>query len=233
MKRTLKNKLVISGIIITLVVGVLVSLAIFFYMKNVLINSRIDEIIKIHEEKVNEYKIVFQNHQTFTMMLGTRTRVMEFLLDRSEARRAELDGIFMEYAKNNPQYLALYLLDDGGNTLISTDRTFVGQNYAFREYFTESMSGREYAGAFLGITSNDFGYYFSYPVKDKEKIVIGVVVVKLNPDEINKFINESQIAQESKLMLSDTQGIIIGTNKEGAFFKSFGKLNDATLEGIT
>lgn len=63
-----------------------------------------------------------------------------------------------------------YLMDRSGNTVASSNRnkpdSFVGQNFAFRPYFMESIAGRSATYFALGTTSRKRGVYYSHPVYD-------------------------------------------------------------------
>jgi C4-dicarboxylate-specific signal transduction histidine kinase len=166
-------------------------------------------------------------------MLGTRTRVLEYLLNKTEAKRTELLGIFSDYASDDKKYLSIYLLDKEGNTLIYTDPRLSGQNYSFRDYFKKGLKGEHFVDHFLGKTTNEFGYYFSYPVINKNKDVLGVMVVKVDVKEINNSLMYSEAAKESTVMLTDENGVIIYSNKEKRFLKSLGELSDIEKEKIS
>ena len=86
--------------------------------------------------------------------------------------------------------------------------TFVGRDFSFRPYFIEAMrghAGRYYA---LGTTSRRRGYYFSYPVGDRDE-PMGVVVVKIDIDGFEKRWR----GEGSELVVSDPDGVVfISTN---------------------
>jgi C4-dicarboxylate-specific signal transduction histidine kinase len=152
-------------------------------------------------------------------------------LDQTKARENELSGIFSEYAKADAQYLSLYLLNEKGIALISTDPSFVGQDYSFRNYYKEGMAGRPAVDMLLGKTSNEFGYYFSHPVFDGNK-VIGVFVAKVDSKEINSAILTSEVNRDSTVMLVDEYGIVVTTDVSDRFLKSLGELTPAEMGEI-
>lgn len=234
MKRqlSLKSKIIIAIISSALFLCVLITIVSFTYLNSVLVNSKLEEIEKLNIEQIHESVGNFKNEQTFAKMLGTRTRVKEYLLDPSENRRTELLGIFSEYAKEDSKYLSLYLLDKEGKAVISTDPSFVGQSYSFRDYYKKGMLGQSHTDLLLGKTSNQFGYYFSYPVFDNNKNPIGVFVSKINNKEIDNPILDSQVAINSTVMLVEDSGIILVSNKEERFLKSMGSLTEEEKQVI-
>ena len=75
-----------------------------------------------------------------------------------------------------------YLMDLQGLTIASSNRdrpdSFLGRSYAFRPYFQQAIQGS--AGRYwaLGVTSNELGYYASFPVRDHAGKIVGVAVIK-------------------------------------------------------
>lgn len=175
---------------------------------------------------------IIRKNQTFTKMLGTHILVKEFLLDRSEAKRKELLGIFSDYAKEDVKFLSIYLLDKNGVGLISTDERFVGQDYSFRNYFKRAILGESYIDVAVGKTSNKFGYYFSHPVKLIDGTIAGVLVVKIDNKEMDEAVLSSSVSKESTIMLTDQFGVILASNKTDRFLKSLGEITPENKEII-
>ena len=84
----------------------------------------------------------------------------------------------------------LYLIDRQGLTLAASNwnewSSFVGNNYSFRPYFQDALhrtSGRYFA---VGVTTGVPGYFLSHAVYDDNGAVIGVLVVKLELEELQR-----------------------------------------------
>ena len=84
----------------------------------------------------------------------------------------------------------LYLLDRDGETIAASNwrdwSSFVGNNYAFRPYFRDAVSndsGRYFA---VGVTTGIPGYFLSSSVKNADGEVLGVLVVKLELEEMQR-----------------------------------------------
>jgi C4-dicarboxylate-specific signal transduction histidine kinase len=228
----LKTKITLSIVLSGFILCILVVISVNFYLNQKLMNEKLVEINKITTEQSHKSIQIFKNTKIFAKMLGTRTRVKEYLLNKTEARRVELLDIFNEYSKEDTKYLSLYLLDKNGIALISTDSTFIGQDYSFRDYFKEGMKGNSYTDILLGKTSNQFGYYFSHPVIDDKGNALGVFVVKINNKEIDDAILNSEASRDSGIMLVDKYGIVIVSNKQDRFLKSLGELKVDEKEEI-
>ena len=117
-----------------------------------------------------------------------------------------------------------------GTTLASTDENFIGENYGFRDYFKKASKGESSMDVSLGVTSKQLGYYFSTPVINDDKDIIGVAVIKMKPSVIDDAIGtETEI---SGIMLVDKFGIIVSSSKAERLYKSLGALNEEEIKEI-
>jgi len=182
------------------------------------------ELQRLHEEKTNHFAQELTMSLEFAKLIAIRTRVVEYLEDPTPARHDEMVGIFDQYPEDNPEYLAVFLLDATGSARISTDRSLVGNNYGFRQYFKHAIAGDSYIDALYGVTTKQLGYYFAYPVIGKSGTPIGVVVAKRAPESVYKGIVTMDMFGESNVMVTDEYGVIIYSNVKGRIFQSIGPL---------
>lgn len=102
----------------------------------------------------------------------------------------------------------LYLIRTDGTTIAASNHdrpdSFIGQNFAYRPYFTEARAGG--AGRFfaLGTTSGVRGYYFASPVRDGQGTVIGVLALKIGVDDLE----QGWQAREYETLVTDPEGIV-------------------------
>jgi two-component system, NtrC family, C4-dicarboxylate transport sensor histidine kinase DctB len=99
--------------------------------------------------------------------------------------------------------------------------SYVGHNYAFRPYFSQTRSqgtGRFYA---VGVTTGIPGYFLSSAVLDEQEQFLGAMVVKLEFPEL-----EREWAQGDDLLLvSDARGIVFIANKPGWRYRNLRPLS--------
>jgi two-component system C4-dicarboxylate transport sensor histidine kinase DctB len=113
----------------------------------------------------------------------------------------------------------LYVIDLQGNTVAASnfDQTdsFIGQNFAYRPYFTEAAAGGKGRFFALGTTSGVRGYYFGAPIRDARGAVVGVVALKIGVDDIEA----SWRTWEYRIIVSDPEGIIFMSTDPGWRYK--------------
>jgi two-component system C4-dicarboxylate transport sensor histidine kinase DctB len=138
---------------------------------------------------------------------------------------------FLELANGVAGASDTYLMDREGLTLAASNHasplTFVDKNFSFRPYFTQSIAGdpgRYYA---LGTTSQQRGYYFSYPVRDEGEI-LGVIAVKLSVTPV-EFEWAGALGE---FLATDPDGVIFISTRPEWKFRSLDPLSPAVLERI-
>ncbi|MGN5594244.1 sensor histidine kinase [Stutzerimonas nitrititolerans] len=122
----------------------------------------------------------------------------------------------------------LYLIDRQGNTLAASNwrewSSFVGSNYGFRPYFRDALtqdSGRYFA---VGVTTGIPGYFLSSSVKNASGEVLGVLVVKLELEDMQR----EWVGQSGILLITDALDIVILSNRPAWRFRYLQPLSDET-----
>lgn len=230
---SLKKKILLSIVAVVTILGAVLGIFIFYYLNNVLVDEKVKQIGQLGDEQVNESAQIIIGEQLFVRMLGTNSKVREFFANKTEAKKAELLSIFLEYSQEDSNYLAIYLLDKKGVGLVSTDPRFVGQDYSFRDYFKKAIAGGSPVDIAIGKTSGQFGYYFAHPVTNKNGDTLGVMVVKTGAKKMDDAIAMSALSGESTSMLSDENGVIIYSNRPDRFLKTIGAPSAEEKQNIT
>ena len=118
-----------------------------------------------------------------------------------------------------------YLMDLQGLTIASSNRdrpdSFLGRSYAFRPYFQQAIQGS--AGRYwaLGVTSNELGYYASFPVRDHAGKIIGVAVIKRAFVDLKAAIHQNHLG-----LIIDQHGIVVMSNRPDMVLKSLWPLSN-------
>ena len=90
LKKKVLLLLVVVGIFSIFIVGIFV----FTYASRVLVENKKEAIFSSSLEQMHSSAMIFKNNELFVHMLSTRTRVREYLLDKSKTRETELTGIY-------------------------------------------------------------------------------------------------------------------------------------------
>ncbi|MDD1506096.1 sensor histidine kinase [Pseudomonas sp. CNPSo 3701] len=120
----------------------------------------------------------------------------------------------------------LYLIDRKGVTLAASNwnewSSFVGSNYSFRPYFQDAMqhnAGRYFA---VGVTTGVPGYFLSHAVYDNDGSVLGVLVVKLELEELQR----DWVGQPGVLLVADSYGVVILSSRPAWRFRALEELDE-------
>jgi diguanylate cyclase (GGDEF)-like protein/PAS domain S-box-containing protein len=120
-----------------------------------------------------------------------------------------------------------YLMGSSGITIASSNRnaqdSFVGKAYQFRPYFTQAIKGNPGRYFALGVTSLTRGFYASFPVRDDNGTIVGVVAMKKDFDEAAILLRNYPYC-----FLVDPHGIIFLSGKRELLLKSLWPINQET-----
>lgn len=212
---------IVAGIIV--IAGILAAYSVYNISLNDLIEVEKRNLLSIEGQMTHELARIFNDSMDAAVVLASQESVSQYLSSGFPKRDVPaLLRMFNTFNIRN-DYSAIYLLNAAGTGLVSTDPTFVGQNYAFRKYFKEASEGKTSVQMAIGVTSKLPGYYFSAPVYGKGRAVIGVIVMKRSPVFINELISEYLKDKSSvKFMLTDELGVVIASNVQSRVYQSLG-----------
>ena len=139
----------------------------------------------------------------------------------------------LERINGAAQSSTLELLDSTGLAVAAsnwnTSNSYVGHNYGFRPYFSQTRNqgtGSFYA---VGVTSGIPGYFMSSAVRSETGQFLGAMVVKLEFPEL-----EREWSQGSDILLvSDKRGIVFIANQPGWRYRHLRELSDSDRSDIT
>ncbi|MBU4528166.1 MAG: two-component sensor histidine kinase [Hoeflea sp.] len=125
----------------------------------------------------------------------------------------------------------IYLMVADGLTIAASnhlqEKSFVGENFAFRPYFSEAMLGRTGRFFALGTTSLKRGYYFGAPVRG-EGDIIGVLVFKVDLDAIE----QTWLSGDYAVLVTDPDGVIFLSSRAEWLFHVLRPLDAAASARI-
>lgn len=126
----------------------------------------------------------------------------------------------------------IYVIDTSGRTIASSnwreDKSFEGRNYGFRPYFLDALGGREGRLFAIGVTTSRAGYFISRPVFSAAGGVLGVVVVKVELEQLRLEWREGG----ENVLVSDPDGVVIMSSNPAWIYRTIAPLDTQTRARI-
>lgn len=138
----------------------------------------------------------------------------------------EVVNLLASYNFNN-SYSSIYILNNHGQAIVSTDPSFVGQDYSFRSYFSQAKADSAYIDIAIGVTSKTLGYYFSVLIVNPQtNTPLGVLVFKLRPEVVHNNLSTPDIhfVFPFKMHLVHQSGVIVDSPQLDKLYRSLGPL---------
>ncbi len=156
--------------------------------------------------------------------------ILPALVSHKDQDIADANSVLDRYNSSMKASVA-YLLDANGLTIASSNRndpdSFVGKSYQFRPYFTQAIAGAPGRYFALGATSLKRGCYASFPVRDGNGAIAGVVVIKQDIGE-----EEADLSGHPYFFLVDPNGIVFLSGSKEMNFKSLWPISPETRFGL-
>lgn len=162
---------------------------------------------------------VVQSEQSRIANLALSRAVQEFVGVHASRRSALFTPTladFTHFLDSNPAYRAVLLLDTRGEVLISTEGSYVGQNFAQSDFFQQARRGQVYMSD-PGIAALDRQavIWLSAPISiDENARPAGVVAATLSPTVLWRPVERLQIGQYGYATLLDQYGIRLAHGRD-------------------
>src|SRR5690554_475535 len=167
---------------------------------------------------------VLQRYEVLPQILGRLPDVQQVLLTFTDEDVLQTSNEILQRIQQQTGADVIYLMNTDGLTLAASnwdeERSFVGNNFAFRPYFQGALTGG--VGEFFGLgnISSKRGYYFGSGVYVDGEI-IGVIVVKVDLDFTETLWGKTP----EQLLVTDKNGVVILTSQPEWRFKATRELD--------
>ncbi|TVQ69210.1 MAG: PAS domain S-box protein [Oceanospirillales bacterium] len=149
------------------------------------------------EADLNRYIITVQQKldrfKDLPKLLSTHPDLLSILPHPDTEENKLRLNLFLEEVNDIIGASDTYLMNREGLTVAasnwSMERSFIGGNFSFRPYFTDAVAGGAGSYFALGTTSQQRGYFFSYPVYSNNEVA-GVIVVKIDLNDVEDHWND-------------------------------------------
>ncbi|TVP45800.1 MAG: sensor histidine kinase [Halomonas sp.] len=197
---------------------VIIPLGLLICMWQAALLAREQALSNLKDDAENELRLSAANLNGYLLrydylpqMLATREGVQRFLASPDSQDSMPLN-MLLDRFRFTAGVSDVYLLDREADTIAASNwhrpNTFIGQNYAFRSYYTDAIAGGQGRFYGLGVQSLERGYYFSSPVwlddTSPDAKPDGVLVIKVLLDDVE----ESWAEQDAELFVTDSDNII-------------------------
>lgn len=172
-----------------------------------------------------------QRYEVLPQILGRLPNVQEALLAPTDQQILHSTNDLLKRIQLQTGADVIYLLDTQGLTLAASnwdhERSFVGNNFAFRPYFHNALHNG--TGEFFGLGNISFkrGYYFGSAVY-ANGVVIGVIVVKVDLDFTETLWGQTP----EQLLVTDKNGVVILTSHAEWRFTATRPLTDQEQRSV-
>lgn len=187
------------------------------------------------EADLNRYVITVQQKldrfKDLPKLLSTHPDLLSILPHpESEANKLKLNR-FLEQVNDIIGASDTYLMNREGITVASSnwsmERSFIGGNFSFRPYFTDAVLGKAGSYFALGSTSQQRGYFFSYPVYSDNQVV-GVIVVKIDLNDVEDQWNDPL----QDILVTDNDDVIFISTRSDWKFRTLTPLSPEDQQRI-
>ncbi|MCH2164686.1 MAG: ATP-binding protein [Marinovum sp.] len=137
----------------------------------------------------------------------------------------------LRHLSGTAEVTEIYLIDRAGQTLAASNYreadSFVGNNFSFRPYFQDALSGETAQFHALGTTSGERGFFFAAPVLDGIDVQ-GVLAVKVTVDALEEAWN----GVSSDVLVADGNGVVFLSSRQDYRMRSLAPLSQGARTQI-
>ena len=230
MKLSLGSKISISTVLTILFFGTIATLSVYILVQKTVIDLEKDGLQLLAKNSTREINRLFFDTQQIAETIAIQPELVAYL------QEGDYDydvNRLLDFYNIADRFSSIYIMDRSGDTLAATDKSFIGQNYAFRDYFQTALYGKSAIDLAVGVTTKETGYYISTPVRDNDGAILGVVVIKMKPELISQLVVPSGLTGVGHVMLVDNYGVIIYSDKKDRVYKSLGGLNEFERQEVS
>ncbi|WP_122746748.1 ATP-binding protein [Pseudomonas atacamensis] len=180
----------------------------------------------------NSLHTLIDRYRALPAVLALDPQLRSALAGPVDAAQQAALNVKLEKINGAAQSSTLELLDRTGLAVAASNwrlpSSYVGHNYGFRPYFSQTRTqgtGRFYA---VGVTSGIPGYFLSSAVLGDHDEFLGAMVVKLEFPELEREWSQGS----DTLLVSDARGIIFIANQPGWRYRALRPLSADDLAEI-
>jgi len=220
LERYLMSIMVVIGLVITVNLGQLIGLRGSYQELHKQSTHHLNNLISYIENTLGRFEKVPE-------VLSKHPLLHQVLLEPGSKDKRQQLNLLLEELASVTQASDIYLIDTRGITLSASNwnqpRSFIGNDYHFRPYFTQAIAGKRGRYYAIGTSSDKRGYYFSYPVTRNDEI-LGVITVKVSIDDIESHHKETVGDNDYNFLIVAPDDVVFISDRADWRLKTIGHL---------
>ncbi|HHT9135617.1 MAG TPA: cache domain-containing protein [Candidatus Wunengus sp. YC60] len=131
---------------------------------------------------------------------------------------------YLNFLKNIYHYKEVFIVNPTGTIIVSTDKNNLGKDVSSAQYFQEAIKGKTFFSDFMPSTvpiENEFGelelglptMFVSTQVTNERMDVLGVLVFRLDVDELTKLIIPMKATETGEIYLINKDGYMLTASR--------------------
>ncbi|HHT9111819.1 MAG: HD domain-containing protein [Planctomycetes bacterium] len=231
----MRNSIVTKIFISFLLVSLLPMVALIAY--NDWANRRLIYSMKTAELKNQASKIAriidFQTIHKKSMIQGVCSKHLIRAADKETSAflvKSRMKRLLNHFASSE----SIFILDTHGDIIVANTHDIQTKNYSARDFFKEAVNGNTYVSE-PAMDQGEGYIYYSTPVRNYKKEIIGVMVMRRHAEELWKLIEEEKnsLGKGSLCILTDRYGVRIAhATDRSLVFKSWIKLDPGIKKNL-
>ena len=191
-------------------------------------NSELRNLERLAQSVAGRVAQLLNDSRHLANYLGRDADFIAYLRAPNPATLAELQTKITDLLATNPDVHRVMLLDRHGIALVSNDPAAIGSNSQFRDYFKQAMAGKSFTtGMLVSHIDAAPGIHYSNPVFDKNRQVVGVVVLRIKGGTVGNILNESTEGTGRVPFVIDGDGVLIQHSDARQLYHSLAALSAA------
>lgn len=155
------------------------------------------------------------------------------LLDTRDPAKVERVNAYLEEMNQRAGAFAVYVINPQGEVYASSNwkepTSYVGQNYGFRPYFQQAVTGGTGRFYGIGVSTREAGHFIALPIRRHGRI-IGVAAAKVSLDWLEQSWRMPSVAEQ--IWVTDANGVILLSSISAFKFKTLMPLSETARKSI-
>ncbi|MEG2291555.1 MAG: methyl-accepting chemotaxis protein [Clostridium sp.] len=221
---SVKNKILISMISITIISMVIISVLMYVNSSKVILNqsesemenittSSIQTISVMMDKVTNEAFAISNSSENINILKNLKSKEQEVLTKNIDEIKLN-NKAFIEYKSKNTHVDRISLVDTGGNIISDSEENLIGKVEIDNIYHSTSSSGSKYISNTMKSVKGDKSVVvFTYPIRDSNNYnkCLGYVALHVYTESFSSYIENINIdgKESSHAYLIDETGNLI------------------------